>query len=171
MRKYLFRGISVTTKTMIFGTLRVEGCKCYILTPDCTVSHDIPEYRHLGMGCGIEDRNITCRYKAAQYGFNSAIDEFLEMLPIWEEVIPETVGQFTGLTDKNGVKVFEGDIFLINGKAYFVQFLEERGSYVLTTGNGFDSRNCMDFNCDIIFELEVIGNTIDDKNLPEQKND
>ena len=34
-------------------------------------------------------------------------------------VLPETVGQFTGLTDKNGMKIFEGDILTIENEGVY----------------------------------------------------
>ena len=54
------------------------------------------------------------------------------------DVIPETIGQYTGLTDKNGTNIFENGYMIIDNKTYKVIF--DNAEYILTNI----------FNCDII---------------------
>lgn len=74
------------------------------------------------------------------------------------EVDPETVGQFIGLTDKNGEKIFEGDIVDIlteNEETGVVVY--EDGAFIVQA-DGF----CVDFNNNIWGrDVEVIGNIHD----------
>lgn len=42
---------------------------------------------------------------------------------VGKEVDPKTVGQFTGLTDKKGTKIFEGDIIEYEGNKYSINYL------------------------------------------------
>jgi hypothetical protein len=44
------------------------------------VEFDYPEFHAEGMGCGIEDRNITDRYEAMRYGFDEALDQMAAIL-------------------------------------------------------------------------------------------
>lgn len=51
---------------------------------------EYPEYHQHGRGCGLEDRNITDRYKAMAYGWDCAINAMAECIPdrLYEHPLP-----------------------------------------------------------------------------------
>ena len=87
------------------------------------------------------------------------------------EVIPKTVGQYTGLTDKNGKKIFEGDIVEFTdkytrkkGRAEIVfEAFKWKYSGCYYGGNPIVWL-CID---DTSIEFEIIGNIHDNPELLE----
>ena len=81
---------------------------------------------------------------------------------LWHKVIPETVGQYTGLIDKNGKKIFEGDVVKLAlmdcaeiGVIKFNDIMCRFMFYDKCGGYGIDN------TCD----FEVIGNIHDNPEL------
>ena len=47
-----------------------------------------------------------------------------------EEVEEETIGQFTGLHDKNGKEIYEGDIIKAENVSHYVRYIEDQAMFV-----------------------------------------
>ena len=87
------------------------------------------------------------------------------------EVIPETVSQFTGLYDKNGVRIWENDIVIIGGNKSFptvVEFLSGSWQCVRKyTNKGRENEYSYlhRLEYDNPNKYEVIGNRFDNSDL------
>ena len=94
------------------------------------------------------------------------------VVPIYEHeiVISETVGQYTGLKDKTGRKIFEGDIvrrFNRNGQeimSYVVEWYSDCCMFVLDCID-FDMEFDTDFTVFYGDEFEIVGNIHDNPEL------
>ena len=97
------------------------------------------------------------------------IPEYASALYV-NEVDPSTVGQYTGMKDKNGKRIFEGDVAkVLQGKDKDIAYVGfENGAFMLypKTGNIYERTLWSYWYND--WDVEVIGNITDNPELLEK---
>jgi len=84
------------------------------------------------------------------------------------DVIPETIGQHTGLKDKNGTKIFEGDALKYSSVPRVIEWNERYARYDQVR---IDDGSSMFLDYEDAILCEIIGNIHDNPELLEANND
>ena len=84
----------------------------------------------------------------------------------WIQVDPATVGQFTGLYDKDGVKIFEGDVVFVGYGEYY-QGTHEYSTTMTIDMSDYEELNAL-CNANV---AEVIGNIHDTSKLAKEESE
>lgn len=146
MRKILFRGKRTDNGEWVYGYYVLRK-RPYFKDKGVNVEHLIYD------NIEIEDND----YK-----------QFVDTIMTTYVVDPETIGQYTGLTDMNARKIFEGDIVIPD----YIDYKDERGvvqwdsdiaKFIITF-----STFTIDFDNVYGRELEIIGNIRDKLNIKKQ---
>ena len=123
------------------------------------------------MNCGAESRNWRRRNDEGHYGEDEGRHEIFFSTKIGivgYSCEPESIGQYTGLTDKNGKKIFEGDIveFRTSLKKYYAKVYYKKGMWSLYI-KGFNDRYMLSVAVENDYSVKVIGNIHDNPELLE----
>ena len=135
-----------------------------------TTSKELPirEFNNVWVEGDLIKNGLSNKYYIHPFGNGFRTENELAKLMAAHEVIPETVGQFTGLTDKNGKKIFEGDIvtgrFLHSSPINSVITFRNGAFGLLWDRAGAEMFDAFTSLCNI--EYEVIGN-IHDQDIGE----
>lgn len=87
---------------------------------------------------------------------------------VWH-IDADTVGQYTGLTDKNGTKIFEGDIVKYGDTVHNVVFEQRNGTAYF--GLVYSTLETLSFGYyQDLKQIEVIGNIYDNPELLGDEN-
>ena len=148
MREIIFRGKRIDNGEWVYGWPFAD-------TADCSL-------KKVGK-CG-------CPHDGSKYFIVEWVDDFHEYEE--REVIPDTVGQYTGLKDKNGKRIFEGDIL---GSRYDNLYLDDvaievvkwfRNGWYIQQENNLPNALC---EYGVLPYSEVIGNVHENPELLKEE--